>query len=99
MCVCDDDISADKHVFTDCILVKPNTTVREFAKMVHPDIERHYQYAETIGAIRVRFHLFEVFGGGRGLRKGLLFVWRDDAFRRMNSSIDQHFLFPYNPEF
>ncbi|KAJ3124048.1 hypothetical protein HK098_001424 [Nowakowskiella sp. JEL0407] len=40
-------------VFRDCIMVKPNTTVREFAKIVHPDIERYYLYAETVGGRRL----------------------------------------------
>ncbi|KAK9693897.1 hypothetical protein K7432_013692 [Basidiobolus ranarum] len=40
-------------VFRDCILVRPGTTVREFAKKVHPEIDKHYLYAETVGYIRL----------------------------------------------
>jgi ribosome-binding ATPase YchF (GTP1/OBG family) len=40
-------------VFRDCILVRPNTTVRQFARIVHPEIERHYGHAETVGGIQL----------------------------------------------
>ncbi|KAI8802297.1 P-loop containing nucleoside triphosphate hydrolase protein [Cladochytrium replicatum] len=40
-------------VFRDCILLKPGTTVRQFAKIVHPELERYYLYAETIGNRRL----------------------------------------------
>ncbi|ORY05528.1 P-loop containing nucleoside triphosphate hydrolase protein [Basidiobolus meristosporus CBS 931.73] len=39
--------------FRDCIMVRPGTTVREFAKKVHPEIDKHYLYAETVGNIRL----------------------------------------------
>jgi ribosome-binding ATPase YchF (GTP1/OBG family) len=40
-------------VFRDCLLVKKGTTVRQFAGMVHPEIDRFYHYAETVGGIRL----------------------------------------------
>ncbi len=40
-------------VFRDCILVRPGTTVRQFAHLVHPDIERHYGHAETVGGLQL----------------------------------------------
>ncbi|KAJ3037711.1 hypothetical protein HDV00_001360 [Rhizophlyctis rosea] len=40
-------------VFRDCILIHPGTTVRQFAKIVHPEIDRYYQYAETVGSRRL----------------------------------------------
>ena len=40
-------------VFRDCILVRPGTTVRQFAHWVHPEIERHYGHAETVGGIQL----------------------------------------------
>ncbi|KAI9319173.1 45.2 kDa GTP-binding protein [Dichotomocladium elegans] len=45
--------STKAGAFKDCILVWPNTTVRTFAKVVHPEIDRYYLYAETIGGLRV----------------------------------------------
>jgi ribosome-binding ATPase YchF (GTP1/OBG family) len=36
-------------VFRDCFLIKPGTTVKQFAAMVHPDLEKHYHSAETVG--------------------------------------------------
>ncbi|KAJ1555122.1 hypothetical protein HK096_008747 [Nowakowskiella sp. JEL0078] len=47
--------SGGRHngVFRDCMFVKPGTNVREFAKLVHPEIERFYLYAETVGGIRL----------------------------------------------
>ena len=44
-------------VFRDCLFVRPGTTVKAFAEMVHPDLYKYYQYAETVGGIRV-FILF-----------------------------------------
>ncbi|KAK9759785.1 hypothetical protein K7432_016856 [Basidiobolus ranarum] len=35
------------------MLVHPGTTVHEFAKKVHPEIDKHYLYAETVGNIRL----------------------------------------------
>ncbi|TPX59486.1 threonine---tRNA ligase [Spizellomyces sp. 'palustris'] len=40
-------------VFRDCLLVQPGTTIRDFAKMVHPEIDKYYQYAETVGSRRL----------------------------------------------
>ncbi|KNE67454.1 hypothetical protein AMAG_11917 [Allomyces macrogynus ATCC 38327] len=40
---------AAKAVFRDCLLVPPHTRVRAFASMVHPELDRNYQYAETVG--------------------------------------------------
>ncbi|RKP07409.1 P-loop containing nucleoside triphosphate hydrolase protein [Thamnocephalis sphaerospora] len=45
--------SRQSGVFRDCILVRPNTTVRQFARLVHPDIERHYGHAETVGGLQL----------------------------------------------
>ncbi|CAO3683222.1 unnamed protein product [Umbelopsis vinacea] len=39
--------------FRDCILIWPGTTVREFAKIVHPEIDRYYLFAETVGGIKL----------------------------------------------
>ncbi|KAM3589248.1 hypothetical protein VKS41_000119 [Umbelopsis sp. WA50703] len=39
--------------FRDCILIWPGTTVREFAKIVHPEIDKYYLYAETVGNIKM----------------------------------------------
>jgi len=39
--------------FRDCILIWPGTTVREFAKIVHPEIDKYYLYAETVGGIKL----------------------------------------------
>ncbi|OZJ03857.1 hypothetical protein BZG36_03675 [Bifiguratus adelaidae] len=39
--------------FKDCVLVWPGTTVREFAKMLHDEIDKYYLYAETVGNIRL----------------------------------------------
>ncbi|KAG0244262.1 45.2 kDa GTP-binding protein [Mortierella sp. GBAus27b] len=38
-----------KGVFKDCVLLWPGTTVIEFAKIVHPEIAKHYIGAETVG--------------------------------------------------
>ncbi len=40
-------------VFGDCIMIKEGTTVREFAGIVSPEIEKNYQYAEVVGNLRV----------------------------------------------
>ncbi|KAJ2523336.1 hypothetical protein H4217_000128 [Coemansia sp. RSA 1939] len=40
-------------VFPECILVRPGTTVREFARRLHSDIDRAYAGAETVGAIQL----------------------------------------------
>jgi len=42
-----------KGVFKDCILVSPGTTVRQFAKMVSPEIDKKYQYAEGVSGMRL----------------------------------------------
>jgi len=39
--------------FRDCILIWPGTTVRDFAKIVHPEIDRYYLFAETVGGIKL----------------------------------------------
>ncbi|KAI9289290.1 P-loop containing nucleoside triphosphate hydrolase protein [Umbelopsis sp. AD052] len=39
--------------FRDCILIWPGTTVREFAKIVHPELDKYYLYAETVGGIKL----------------------------------------------
>ncbi|XJO76292.1 hypothetical protein BDV3_006836 [Batrachochytrium dendrobatidis] len=40
-------------VFRDCMFVQPGTTIRQLAGMVHPDLDKYYQYAETVGSIRL----------------------------------------------
>ncbi|KAJ3315287.1 hypothetical protein HDV04_003680 [Boothiomyces sp. JEL0838] len=40
-------------VFRDCMLIRPGITVRQLAGMVHPDLEKYYLYAETVGNIRL----------------------------------------------
>ncbi|KAL1926183.1 hypothetical protein VTP01DRAFT_6048 [Rhizomucor pusillus] len=48
--------SSNSHrdrAFQDCILVWPGTTVRDFAKILHPEIDKYYLYAETAGNIRL----------------------------------------------
>ncbi|KAH8556625.1 P-loop containing nucleoside triphosphate hydrolase protein [Umbelopsis sp. PMI_123] len=39
--------------FRDCILIWPGTTVREFARIVHPELDKYYLYAETVGGIKL----------------------------------------------
>ncbi|KAJ2809552.1 hypothetical protein H4R20_000054 [Coemansia guatemalensis] len=39
--------------FQDCVLVKPNTTVREFARKLHNQLNVNYAGAETIGNIQL----------------------------------------------
>jgi len=34
-------------------LVPPNTTVRELAAMLHPDLEKHFLYAEGVSGMRM----------------------------------------------
>ncbi|KYQ89304.1 hypothetical protein DLAC_09963 [Tieghemostelium lacteum] len=49
-------LSCDKSggsVLRDCILVPRGTQVREFAGIVHPDIEKYYLYAEGINGQRM----------------------------------------------
>lgn len=41
--------------FRDCVLLWPNTTVREFAKILHPEIDKYYLYAESAGGTRVSY--------------------------------------------
>ncbi|KAJ3394805.1 hypothetical protein HDU92_006594 [Lobulomyces angularis] len=48
-----DDSGSRTSIFGDCFLIKPGTTVLEFAKMLNPEIEKTYQYAETVGGIRM----------------------------------------------
>jgi ribosome-binding ATPase YchF (GTP1/OBG family) len=40
-------------VFRDCFFVRPNTTMRQIAHMVHPEFDKHYLYAETVGNVRL----------------------------------------------
>ncbi|KAJ2999899.1 hypothetical protein HDV02_001418 [Globomyces sp. JEL0801] len=40
-------------VFRDCMFIRPGTTVRSLAGMVHPDLEKYYLYAETVGNIQL----------------------------------------------
>ncbi len=46
-------------VFRECFFVRPGTTVRQVAAMVHPDLDKYYHYAETVGNIRVLFGLMK----------------------------------------
>ncbi|KAI8143343.1 P-loop containing nucleoside triphosphate hydrolase protein [Fennellomyces sp. T-0311] len=45
--------SSKPGAFRDCILVWPGTTVREFAKILHAEIDKYYLYAETVGNLRL----------------------------------------------
>ncbi|ORY90573.1 P-loop containing nucleoside triphosphate hydrolase protein [Syncephalastrum racemosum] len=45
--------SSKGGAFRDCVLLWPGTTVREFAKILHPEIDKYYLYAETAGNIRL----------------------------------------------
>ncbi|KAJ1799406.1 hypothetical protein LPJ59_001851 [Coemansia sp. RSA 2399] len=45
--------SAAAAAFPECLLVRPGTTVREFARRLHSDIDREYAGAETIGGIQL----------------------------------------------
>jgi len=40
-------------VFRDCMLVPVGTTVREFAAKVHPDLDKHFLYAESTDGLRL----------------------------------------------
>lgn len=40
-------------VFRDCYLVRKGTTVREFSVVVNGDMDKHYQYAESVGGVRL----------------------------------------------
>ncbi len=40
-------------VFRDCYLVRRGTTVREVSQMVNGDLDKHYQFAETVGGVRL----------------------------------------------
>ena len=53
----DNDNSGTKTVFSDCLLVPGGTTVREFARIIHPELDKYYQYAETVGNIRVNINI------------------------------------------
>jgi hypothetical protein len=44
-----------KGVFRDCMLVYPNTTVREFCRMISAEKEKHFLYAEGVNGQRVIF--------------------------------------------
>jgi ribosome-binding ATPase YchF (GTP1/OBG family) len=46
---------AGRHagVFRDCFYVRPGTTMRQLAGLVHPDLEKYYLYAETVGNVRL----------------------------------------------
>eukprot|EP01132_Coremiostelium_polycephalum_P006065 gene6065-7555_t len=49
-------LSCDKSggsVLRDCMLVPPGTEVREFAGILHPDLEKYYLYAEGISGTRL----------------------------------------------
>eukprot|EP01112_Ceratiomyxa_fruticulosa_P001751 TRINITY_DN11911_c0_g1_i1.p1 TRINITY_DN11911_c0_g1~~TRINITY_DN11911_c0_g1_i1.p1 ORF type:complete len:429 (-),score=70.42 TRINITY_DN11911_c0_g1_i1:22-1308(-) len=48
-------MSCDKNggsVFRDCILVPPNTTVREIAGKLHPELDKYFLYAEGPRGVR-----------------------------------------------
>ncbi|TPX32407.1 hypothetical protein SmJEL517_g04448 [Synchytrium microbalum] len=47
------EIGRDKGIFRDCILIRPGTTVREFAKLVSDQLYLYYWYAETVGNVRM----------------------------------------------
>lgn len=40
-------------VFRDCVWIRPGTTVRQLAGMINPDLDKYYNYAETIGNIKL----------------------------------------------
>jgi len=40
--------SGTKTVFSDCLLVPGGTTVREFAIIIHPELDKYYQYTELL---------------------------------------------------
>ncbi|KAJ3306264.1 hypothetical protein HDV03_000184 [Kappamyces sp. JEL0829] len=43
----------DGGVFRDCFFVRPRTTMRQLAHIVHPDLDKHYLYSETVGNVRL----------------------------------------------
>ncbi|KAI9138035.1 P-loop containing nucleoside triphosphate hydrolase protein [Paraphysoderma sedebokerense] len=45
--------SNSKLVFQDCVLLPANTTVRDFAKMLSPEIDKLYLYAEGVDGKRL----------------------------------------------
>lgn len=55
MGICELNLSGGRTsgVFRDCYLVRNGTTVREFSLMVNGDLDKHYQYAETVGGVRL----------------------------------------------
>ncbi|KAI8910170.1 P-loop containing nucleoside triphosphate hydrolase protein [Gorgonomyces haynaldii] len=40
-------------VFQECMWVRPKTTVRQLAAKIHPDLDKYYNYCETVGSIRL----------------------------------------------
>lgn len=44
-----------RGIFRDCLFVKPGTSMRTLAAMVHPELDKYYLYAETVGNIQVHF--------------------------------------------
>ena len=40
-------------VFRDCMLVPVGTTVREFAAKLHPDLDKHFLFAESTDGLRL----------------------------------------------
>jgi ribosome-binding ATPase YchF (GTP1/OBG family) len=46
----------ESRAFQECILVYPGTTVREFARILHPDLDKYFQYAENPDRMRVSCH-------------------------------------------
>ncbi|KAJ2077835.1 hypothetical protein H4R24_004890, partial [Coemansia sp. RSA 988] len=47
------DTSSGTPAFQDCVLVKPGTTVRDFARKLHNQLNINYAGAETIGNIQL----------------------------------------------
>lgn len=41
-------------VFRDCMLLPPKTTMREFARLVDPSLDKYYAYTEGLSGQRVR---------------------------------------------
>ncbi|KAJ2629884.1 hypothetical protein H4R22_003053, partial [Coemansia sp. RSA 1290] len=39
--------------FQDCVLVRPGTTVREFARKMHNQLDVNYAGAETVGGLQL----------------------------------------------
>ena len=46
-------IGRNSGAFRDCYLVRNGTTVREFSKMLNGELDKNYQYAETVGGVRL----------------------------------------------